>query len=89
MDLSPETILVVEDESEFLDGYSSSSVIFNIAGEFENGTGLSNGGEEIVLRDAIGQEIHDFDYEDLYPITDGLGFSICINEPSSANLTVG
>ena len=87
MDLSPgETILVVEDESEFLDSYSSSSVIFNIAGEFENGTGLSNGGEEIVLRDAIGQEIHDFDYEDLYPITDGLGFSICINEPSSANL---
>lgn len=81
-----ETILVVEDESDFLDIYDSSSTDFNIAGEFENGTGLSNGGEELVLRDALGEEIHDFDYEDLYPITDGLGFSICINDPSSANL---
>ena len=87
MFLAPgETVLVVEDESEFLDHYGSSSVSFNIAGEFENGTGLSNGGEEIVLRDAIGQEIHDFDYDDNYPVSDGIGFSICINDPLNNDL---
>ena len=81
-----DTILVVEDESEFLDIYASSSTSFNIAGEFQNGSKLSNGGEEIVLRDALGIEIHDFDYEDLYPITDGLGHSIYIKDPLNENL---
>ena len=34
----------------------------------------------------VGQTIHDFSYEDNYPITDGTGFSICINNSVSSNL---
>ena len=81
-----EFILVVQDQAEFTDSYSSNGNSFNIAGEFEGGTKLSNGGERIVLVDASGQTIHDFSYEDNYPITDGIGFSICINNPESSNL---
>ena len=52
-----------------------------IAGEFTGA--LDNGGEEIVLRDAFGAEILDFDYnDDWYPITDGAGFSLNIINPS-------
>ena len=42
--------------------------------------------EKIVLVDASGQTIHNFSYKDNYPITDGVGFSICINDPASSNL---
>lgn len=52
-----------------------------IAGQFSGA--LSNGGEEIVLRDAFGTEILDFDYDDnWYPVTDGAGFSLNIINPS-------
>ena len=81
-----EFILVVQDQAEFTDSYNSNGNSFNIAGEFEGGTKLSNGGERIVLVDASGQTIHDFSYEDNYPITDGTGFSICISNPESSNL---
>ena len=81
-----EFILVVQDQAEFTDSYSSNGNSFNIAGEFEGGTKLSNGGERITLEDASGQLIHDFSYEDNYPITDGTGFSICVNNPESSNL---
>ncbi len=47
---------------------------------------LDNGGEEIVLRDALGYEIHDFDYKDgWYDITDGAGFSLTIKDASAAD----
>lgn len=81
-----EFILVVKNQAEFLDSYSANSNSFNIAGEFENGTKLSNGGEKIVLEDASGHIIHNFTYNDNYPITDGTGFSICINDSSSTDL---
>ncbi len=52
-----------------------------IAGQFTGA--LNNGGEEIVLKDASGAEILDFDYNDnWYPITDGAGFSLNIINPS-------
>ena len=47
-----EFILVVQDQAEFTDSYASNGESFNIAGEFENGTKLSNGGERVVLEDA-------------------------------------
>jgi hypothetical protein len=48
-----------------------------VAGQFTGA--LDNGGEEIVLRDAFGAEILDFDYsDDWYPVTDGAGFSLNI-----------
>ena len=81
-----EFILVVQDQAEFTDSYDSNGESFNIAGEFKNGTKLSNGGEKIVLVDASGQTIHNFSYKDNYPITDGVGFSICINDPASSNI---
>jgi hypothetical protein len=48
-----------------------------VAGEYEGR--LNNAGEEVVIRDAIGTSILEFDYEDdWYPITDGPGFSLTI-----------
>ncbi len=81
-----ESTIVVEDISDFEDGYLQTGLTYNIAGEFENQTSLSNGGERIVLKDAFGREIHNFEYDDFYPITDGYGFSICINDFNSLNL---
>lgn len=78
-----EFVLVVENQLEFEDIYGAG---YTIAGEFSNSSGLSNGGEEIVLRDAGGREIHDFDYKDWYPVTDGRGFSLCAVDPLAANL---
>jgi len=47
---------------------------------------LDNDGEEIVLRDAIGAEIHDFDYKDSwFELTDGMGFSLTMVDPASAD----
>ena len=47
---------------------------------------LNNGGEEIVLRDAIGAEIHDFDYKDgWFELTDGLGYSLTMVDPCSTD----
>jgi hypothetical protein len=84
--LSPgQHVLVVENRAVFEAKYGTGHLI---AGEFDLGTVLSNGGEEIVLRDAAGREIHDFDYKDWYPITDGRGASLCIIDPASPNLTL-
>lgn len=80
-----EIILVVQNQTEFLDTYGTDGTTFNIAGEFANGSKLSNGGEKIVLRDASGQKIHDFDYTDSYPVSDGIGFSLCINDFNNSN----
>ncbi len=78
-------ILVVENQAAFVARYGAGHLI---AGEFNIGSSLDNSGEEIVLRDAAGREIHDFDYNDWYPITDGRGFSLCIIDPANADLTL-
>jgi hypothetical protein len=53
-----------------------------IAGQYIGA--LDNDGEEIVLRDALGAEIHDFDYKDgWYELTDGAGFSLTMVDPAS------
>jgi len=55
-----------------------------ILGAYEGS--LDNGGEEIELQDAVGQIIHDFDYEDSwYDITDGEGFSLTIKDPAGTD----
>ena len=47
---------------------------------------LDNGGEEIVIRDAVDAEIHDFDYNDAwYDITDGGGFSLTIKDAGATD----
>ena len=78
-------VLVVENQAIFEARYGTG---LNIAGEFNVGSALDNGGEEIVLRDAAGREIHDFDYNDWYPVTDGRGASLCIIDPANADLTL-
>jgi hypothetical protein len=78
-------VLVVETQAVFEAVYGTGH---NIAGEFAAGSALNNGGEEIVLRDAAGREIHDFDYNDWYPATDGRGASLCIIDPAATNLNL-
>ena len=78
-------VLVVENQAAFIAKYGAGH---NIAGEFNIGSTLNNSGEEIVLKDAAGREIHDFDYNDWYPTTDGRGASLCIINPANTNLTL-
>jgi hypothetical protein len=78
-------VLVVENQAAFEARYGAGH---NIAGEYDISAALSNGGEEIVLRDAAGREIHDFDYNDWYPITDGRGASLAIINAASADLSL-
>jgi hypothetical protein len=82
---SGQHVLVVQTQAVFEATYGTG---LNIAGEFTAGSALNNGGEEIVLRDAAGREIHDFDYNDWYPATDGRGASLCIINAASTNLTL-
>ena len=47
---------------------------------------LDNSGEEIVMRDAIGAEIHDFDFRDSwFVVTDGGGYSLNKLDPDTAS----
>ena len=55
-----------------------------VAGEFQNGTGLSNGGERIRLADAGGGTVRDFAYNDRHPWpegADGAGHSLVLMAP--------
>ena len=75
-------ILVVKDITAFENKYGTG---YPIAGEYIGS--LDNAGEEIVLRDTFGNEIHDFDYSDgWYDITDGGGFSLVIRDPYDPNV---
>jgi hypothetical protein len=75
-----EYAIVVRNRSAFEAQYPSFSGI--IAGEYSGS--LNNGGEEIDLEDALGVEIHDFDYDDDWrPHTDGEGFSLTIIDPTN------
>ena len=67
--------LIVADSSEFQHIYGNG---LNIVGEWANGA-LSNGGEEIILRDPSGNVIHQFEYDDDAPwavAADGNGPSL-------------
>ena len=76
-------VVVVKNRTAFAAQYNTSGM--NIApGQYVGS--LDNGGEEIDLDDALGTEIHDFDYEDSwYELTDGLGFSLTMVNPNSAD----
>jgi hypothetical protein len=66
--------VIVPNISTFEDKYGTG---ISVAGEYEGR--LNNAGEEVVIRDAIGTSILEFDYEDdWYPITDGPGFSLTV-----------
>ncbi|MBN2685501.1 MAG: lamin tail domain-containing protein, partial [Pontiellaceae bacterium] len=80
-----EYVLVVENQAIFEVKYGTG---LNIAGEFEIGSVLDNGGEELELEDAIGREIHDFDYRDWYPTACGHGGSLSIIDPNQLDPTL-
>lgn len=71
------TTLVVRNLAAFTSRYGDG---FNIAGEFSGQ--LDNGGENLLLVDATGEKILDFNYDNAwYPITEGFGFSLeIVNE---------
>lgn len=76
-----ERVVIVESRPEFEAQYGTS---LNIAGQYVGS--LDNAGEKIVLEDALGSEIHNFEYKDSwYDITDGQGFSLTIKNPLSTD----
>lgn len=84
LSLSPSgRVLVVSNQAAFEFRYGSG---LPIAGEFVNGTGLSNGGEQILLLDGDGAVIRDFTYDDVSPwptSPDTDGFSLTLVNPAS------
>lgn len=71
-----ERVLVVHNLAAFTSRYGSQ---LNVAGEYL-GT-LDNSGEQIVIHDALGEVVLDFQFErSWFPITDGPGFSLVIKD---------
>jgi hypothetical protein len=76
--------VLVKNQTAFAQRYGTSMNI--IPGTYLGS--LDNGGEEIVLRDAAGTEIHDFDYKDSwFVVTDGGGYSLNKLDPDTASTT--
>jgi hypothetical protein len=80
--LSPaDCCLVVRDTVVFERRYGPN---LPVAGQYSGA--LSNGGERIVLQDAGGRTIHDFEFsDDWYDATDGGGFSLTLREPATVD----
>ncbi len=78
MDLPPQaSVVVVRDTATFAALYGADILG---AGQYEGN--LDNGGERLVLQDAVGTVIHDFQYHDTwYSATDGGGRSLEIVNP--------
>jgi hypothetical protein len=81
--LAPDAyVVVVKDHNAFTSRYPG--FVGVIAGEYTGS--LNNGGERVELKDAIGQTIHAFRYEDSWrPISDGDGHSLTIIDPNNAD----
>lgn len=68
-------VLVVRNLAAFSARYGTDGRL--IAGQYAGA--LDNGGEQLRLLDAAGEEVLDFSYDNrCYPVTDGLGFSLVI-----------
>ena len=71
--------LLVKDVAAFEARYSPA---LPVAGQYAGS--LSNAGERIELRDALGRVIHSFRYDDdWYKATDGAGFSLTVVDPAA------
>ena len=69
-----EHAVVVSNEAAFEERYGAG---INVIGEYSDQ--LSNDGEQILLRDAVGENILKFTYDDRwYPATDGDGYALVI-----------
>jgi len=77
-----EYAVLVKDQTAFAARYDTA--VINMSGNYTGS--LDNNGEEIVLCDAIGTEIHNFAYDDAwYELTDGPGFSLTMINPDSTD----
>lgn len=84
MTLNPgEHVLVVADQAAFQLRYGNG---FNIAGEYEGR--LSNDGEEIQILDSSGENVLEFDFNDVwYDPTDDDGYSLVVLDPEGTPFT--
>ena len=72
-------VLVVKNRGSFLSRHPG---VTNIAGEYTGS--LNNGGDHLVLTGPLQEPILDFSYDNTcYPITDGLGFSLVVTDPTA------
>lgn len=81
---SGEFLLVVRNQATFESRYGTG---LPIAGEWELGDNLGNGGEQLKLSLGAGTAVHDFIYLDLAPwptSPDGPGYSLTLRDPASA-----
>ncbi len=85
-----ERFVIPRDQTAFEARYSSlaGGVIHptDIFGETEFQGGLSNGGEELMITDALGLTIQQFTYDDKLPwptVPDGLGYALVLINPST------
>ncbi len=73
-------VLVVRNQAAFAAKYGA---VGNIAGQFTGS--LDSNGERVRLLDAANEEILDFSYNNSwYPVTDGIGFSLVINDETAS-----
>lgn len=93
LSLAPgEYVVVVSDIDAFSARYTNAANI-KIAGEYHGkffipDGSLDNAGEELVLKDGLGNIIQSFEYKDSwYDITDGEGFSLTLLDPTAATNT--
>jgi hypothetical protein len=82
VELAPaDYVLVVRDIAAFEAEYGEG---LPITGQYEGS--LRNAGERIELQDAVGAVIHDFRFrDDWHSETDGLGFSLTVRDPFTAD----
>ncbi len=81
-----EYVVVANDVAGFNARYPGLSAA--VAGEYTGN--LANEGNRLVLKGRFREPILDFDYNDAwYPITDGFGFSLVINDANAARETWG
>ena len=88
MTLDPgQHVVVARDTAAFAQRYGTGILVAGQYGGTIDDFKLSNGGERLVLDDALGGEIHDFRYDDAwYPETDGNGRSLEMADPAGTAL---
>jgi len=74
--------LIVRDMAAFTAAHGAG---LPVAGEFANGSALSNGGESIKLEDPNNNTIKEFEYDDVapWPVADGNGASLVLMRPET------
>ncbi len=80
-----ECLLLVADQAAFILRHGTSFEA-RIAGEFDGGTHLANGGERLLLEDAVGTVLLDLTYDDAAPwppAADGQGLTLVLEDPAA------